>query len=78
MNPEHESLTIFHDFKDERVIHNLVEYFSNIFRENGTPFETSSYSSMIVFKFYPESKLESSDSYVMEEDMEEPGYPAKE
>lgn len=77
LEPGNESITIFHDFKDERVIHNLIEYFSKIFRENGTPFEISSYSSMIIFRFFQKSKLDSSDSYLME-DMEEPGYPAKE
>ncbi len=77
LEPGNESVTIFHDFKDKRVIHNLVEYFSKIFRENSTPFETSSYSSMIVFRFHQESKLDSSDSYLME-DMKELGYPAKE
>ncbi len=77
LEPGNESVTIFHDFKDKRVIHNLVEYFSKIFRENSTPFQTSSYSSMIVFRFHQESKLDSSDSYLME-DMKELGYPAKE
>ncbi len=52
--PGKESVNIFHDFKNEKVIHSLVEYFSNIFRENGTPFVASSYSSMIVFRFYKE------------------------
>jgi hypothetical protein len=66
LEPEKESVTIFHDFKNEKVIHNLVEYFSNIFKENSTPFVTSSYSSMIVFKFYQEHE-DSSDLYKMEE-----------
>ncbi len=71
LEPGSESVTIFHDFKDERVVRNLVEYFSNIFRENGTPFETSSYSSMIVFRFFKERGSDSSDLYLMEE-MQEP------
>ena len=71
LEPGNESVTIFHDFKDERVVRNLVEYFSNIFRENGTPFETSSYSSMIIFRFFQERRPDSSDLYLMEE-MQEP------
>lgn len=58
LEPGDESVTIFHDFKNEKVINNLIEYFSNIFRENGTPFETAAYSSMIVFKFYQQAKGE--------------------
>ncbi|RPJ78076.1 MAG: hypothetical protein EHM20_04800 [Alphaproteobacteria bacterium] len=57
LEPGKEAVTIFHDFKNEKFIHNLVEYFSHIFRENGTPFETFSYSSMIEFRFYKESKI---------------------
>jgi hypothetical protein len=72
LEPGNESVTIFHDFKDERVIRNLVEYFSYIFRENGTPFEASLYSSMIVFQFFQRRESDSSDLYLMEE-MEEPG-----
>ena len=68
LEPGKESVTIYHDFKNENVIHNLVEYFSNIFRENGTPFVTSLYSSMIVFSFYREHKpADSSDLYGIEE-----------
>jgi hypothetical protein len=77
IEPGRESVTIFHDFKNEKFIRNLVEYFSNIFRENGTPFETSSYSSMIEFKFYQKPKLDSPDLYMMEEP-EDTWYPAKE
>ena len=58
LEPGKESVTIYHDFKNEKVIQNLVEYFSNIFRENRTPFVTSSYSSMIVFSFYKEHEFE--------------------
>jgi len=76
LEPGRESVTIFHDFKNEGVIHNLVEYFSHIFRENGTPFETSSYASMIEFRFYQEPKLLSSDISRMEE-LEGPEYSAK-
>lgn len=61
LEPERESVTIFHDFKNEKFIHNLVEYFSHIFRETGVPFEISSYTSMIEFRFYQEPKLEISD-----------------
>lgn len=57
LEPERESVTIFHDFKNERFVNNLVEYFSHIFRESGIPFETSSYASMIEFRFYQEPKL---------------------
>jgi hypothetical protein len=67
LEPERESVTIFHDFKNEKFIRNLVEYFSNIFRENGTSFETSSYSSMIEFRFNTNSKLYIPNSYIMEE-----------
>lgn len=68
LEPGNESVTIFHDFKNEKVIHNLVEYFSNIFRENSTPFVTSSYSSMIVFRFYKEHEpADNSDLYGIEE-----------
>lgn len=78
LEPGKESVTIFHDFKNEKVIHNLVEYFSNIFRENGTPFVTSSYSSMIVFRFYKENESEDgSDFYGMEE-LKEPDFLSKE
>lgn len=66
LEPGNESVTIYHDFKDERVINNLVAYFSNIFRENGTPFETSSYSSMIEFRFFQEREPDSSGLYLME------------
>lgn len=69
LDPGNESATIFHDFKKEKVIKNLIEYFSNIFKEKGTPFETSTYSSMIVFKFYQQPKIENSDIY---EDIKEP------
>jgi len=55
LEPGNESVTIFHDFKNERVISNLVEYFSNIFKEKGVPFESASYASMIVFRFNEES-----------------------
>ncbi|HEY3360434.1 MAG TPA: hypothetical protein VGK06_01035 [Methanosarcina sp.] len=67
LNPGHESVTIFHEFKDERVIRNLVEYFSNIFRDNGTPFDTSSYSSMIEFRFSQRQEPGSSESYLTNE-----------
>lgn len=67
LEPGEESVTIFHDFKNERFIQNLVEYFSHIFREKGTPFEISSYSSMIEFRFYQKSKLESPGVSLMEE-----------
>lgn len=68
LEPGKESVTVFHDFKSEKVIHSLIEYFSNIFRENGTPFVTSSYSSMIVFRFYKEPELEeNSETHKIEE-----------
>jgi hypothetical protein len=73
LEPGKESVTIFHDFKNEKFVHNLVEYFSHIFKENGTPFETFSYSSMIEFKFYKESKLNTPDVSRMEE-LEGPEY----
>lgn len=60
LEPGKESVTIYHDFKNEKVVQNLVEYFSNIFRENRTAFVTSSYSSMIVFSFYKEHEFEDS------------------
>jgi hypothetical protein len=66
LEPGNESVTIFHDFKDERVIRNLIKYFSNIFRENGTPFETLSYSSMIVFRFFQGQESDNSNLYLME------------
>lgn len=66
LEPGKESVTIFHDFKNEKVVQNLVTYFSNIFAENGTPFETSSYSSMIVFRFNPEQKSDMPDSYIQD------------
>ncbi len=71
LEPGNESVTIFHDFKDERVICNLVGYFSNIFRENGTPFKAFSYSSMIVFRFFQGREPDNSDLLLMEK-MEEP------
>jgi hypothetical protein len=67
LEPEKESVTIFHDFKNETFIHNLVEYFSYIFRESGMPFETSSYASMIEYRFYQEPKLEISTEPGIEE-----------
>jgi len=67
LEPERESVTIFHDFKDEKFISNLVEYFSHMFKESGTPFETSSYASMIEFRFYQEPKLEIYDVPRIEE-----------
>jgi hypothetical protein len=66
LEPGRESVTIYHDFKNEKFIHNLVEYFSNIFLENGTPFETSTYSSMIVFRFNEEPNSDISDLYMQE------------
>lgn len=71
LEPGNESVTIFHDFKDERVIRNLVEYFSNIFKENGTAFETFSYSSMIEFRFSQRREPDNSDLHLMEK-MEKP------
>ncbi|MFZ2498061.1 MAG: hypothetical protein WCB90_00055 [Methanosarcina sp.] len=76
LEPGRESVTIFHDFKNEKFIHNLVEYFSNIFMENGTLFETSSYSSMIVFRFYKEPRTNSPELYI--EELESPQYSTKE
>jgi hypothetical protein len=76
LEPGKEAVTIFHDFKNEKVIHNLVRYFSNIFMENGTPFETFSYSSMIVFRFNPESKSSISDVGMQE--FKNQDYPLKE
>ncbi|MGV8076398.1 MAG: hypothetical protein ACP5N0_03710 [Methanosarcina sp.] len=76
LEPGRESVTIFHDFKNEKFIHNLVEYFSNIFIENGTLFETSSYSSMIVFRFYKEPRTNSPELYI--EELESPQYSTKE
>lgn len=67
LEPDRESVTIFHDFKNEKFIHNLIEYFSNIFRESGMPFETFSYASMIEFRFYQEPKLGISDVPRIEE-----------
>ena len=67
LEPEKESVVIFHDFKNEKFVHNLIEYFSYLFRESGMPFETSSYASMIEFKFYQEPKLEISDVPRIEE-----------
>lgn len=58
LEPDRESVTIFHDFKNEKFIRKLVEYFSFIFSESGKPFETSSYASMIEFRFYQEPRLE--------------------
>ena len=74
LEPGKESVTIFHDFKNEKVIHSLVEYFSNIFRENGTPFVTSSYSSMIVFRFYEEHGPEDSSGIYGVEEYTEPDF----
>lgn len=70
LDPGKESITIFHDFKDEKIVHNLVEYFSNIFRENGTPFETFSYSSIIEFRFSQKQEPKNSKLYIMEETKE--------
>ncbi|RXA21317.1 hypothetical protein EQO05_02525 [Methanosarcina sp. MSH10X1] len=77
LEPGNESVTIYHDYKDERVVRNLAEYFSNIFRENGTPFDTSLYSSMIVFRFFRGREPDSSDLYLME-GIEEPELPEEE
>jgi hypothetical protein len=76
LEPGRESVTIFHDFKNEKFIHNLIEYFSNVFIENGTLFETSSYSSMIVFRFYKEPRTNSPELYI--EELESPQYSTKE
>ncbi|WP_440946175.1 hypothetical protein ACSAZL_19215 [Methanosarcina sp. T3] len=78
LEPGRESVTIFHDFKNEKVINTLVEYFSNIFREQGTPFVTSSYTSMIVFKFYKEHEPEDSSDLAGVEEFEEPDFFSKE
>lgn len=78
LEPGNESVTIFHDFKNEKVIQNLVEYFSNIFRENHTPFVTSSYSSMIVFRFNKEHEPADSSDLYGGEDFREPDFFSKE
>jgi len=74
LEPGRESVTIFHDFKNEKVINTLVEYFSNIFREQGTPFLTSSYSSMIVFRFYKEPEPADSSDLAGVEGFKEPDF----
>lgn len=73
-----ESVTIFHDFKNEKVIRRLAEYFSNIFRENGTHFITSSYSSMIVFRFYEEPESENDSGLYKVTEFVEPDIISKE
>ncbi|AKB26939.1 hypothetical protein MSSIT_0220 [Methanosarcina siciliae T4/M] len=78
LKPGNESVTIFHDFKNERVINNLVEYFSNIFMEQGTPFVTISYSSMIVFRFYKEHEPADSSDLTEMEEFKEPDFFSKE
>jgi hypothetical protein len=78
LEPGRESVTIFHDFKNEKVINTLVEYFSNVFREQGTPFETSSYSSMIVFKFYKEHEPVNSSELAGVEGFKDPDFFSKE
>jgi len=78
LEPGNESVTIFHDFKNEKVINNLVEYFSKIFIEQGTPFVTSSYSSMIVFRFYKEHEPADSSDLTGMEGFKEPGFFSKE
>ena len=78
LEPGKESVTIFHDFKNEKVIRSLVEYFSNIFRENGTPFITSSYSSMIVFRFYEENEHENDPDLYRSTEFIEPDIISKE
>jgi len=78
LEPGRESVTIFHDFKNEKVINTLVEYFSNIFREQGTPFVTFSYSSMIVFRFYKEQEPADSHDLAGVEEFKEPGFFSKE
>lgn len=78
LEPGKESVTIFHDFKNEKVIRSLEEYFSNIFRENGTHFITSSYSSMIVFRFYEEPESENDSSLYKVTEFVEPDIISKE
>ena len=56
LEPGKESATIFHDFRNEKVISNLVAYFSQIFIENRVEFMVSSSTSMIVFKFNEKAK----------------------
>lgn len=67
LEPGKESATIIHDFKNEKVISNLVDYFSHIFIENGAKFTVSSYASMIVFRFNKEGPEVSSDYYDLSE-----------
>lgn len=73
LEPGKESATIIHDFRNERVISNLVDYFSHIFIENGAKFTVFSYASMIVFRFNKEEPERGSDYYDLSE-IEDPEF----
>ena len=45
-----ESVNIQHDYKDEKTIIKLIEYFSNIFEANGHQFDVTHSNSLIIFK----------------------------
>ena len=45
-----ESVKIQHDYRDEKTIMKLIQYFSNIFEANGHKFDVTHSSSLIIFK----------------------------
>ncbi|HJH31106.1 MAG TPA: hypothetical protein C5S50_02720 [Methanosarcinaceae archaeon] len=52
LEPYHESVKIQHDYKDDKTISNLIQYFSNIFEANGHTFDVVRSNSLIIFKHY--------------------------
>lgn len=50
LEPGKESVMIQHDYRDEKTIIKLIEYFSHIFEANGHQFDVTHSSSLIIFK----------------------------
>jgi len=50
LEPGNESVKIQHDYKNEKTILKLIQFFSNIFEANGHKFDVTHSSSLIIFK----------------------------
>lgn len=50
LEPGNEFVKIQHDYRDEKTIMKLIQYFSNIFEANGHKFDATHSSSLIIFK----------------------------
>ncbi|MDO9516672.1 MAG: hypothetical protein Q7J10_01355 [Methanosarcinaceae archaeon] len=50
LEPGNESVKIQHDYRDEKTIMKLIQYFTNIFEANGHKFDVTHSSSLMIFK----------------------------